>query len=639
MQRTYTFLLSVCLGSISLSSFAAQSEERSCGMIPRPERVEIKHIESNGIGYNQGYTSLEGFFPIVGASSQDWVPFLDMRVNVFNNGQPAVNAGLGMRYLGNSRVWGANLYYDYRKTSHYHYNQVGGGLESLGKLWDFRVNGYFPVGSKESSPYHYRFKEFEGNRMILSNKREFAMTGCNAEVGAHAYQRRKVDLYTALGPYAFTGEGRTAWGGEGRVALTLCNFLRVQLSGSYDNVFKGIVQGEVGLFFTWGGKKTLKKRSSGNCSLSQMVMDRALQRVDRQEIIVVDHKRGTSKAIDPATGKPFTFWFVDNTSHSLGTVESPFNTLLAAESASGPNDILYIFTGDGTDNGMNSGITLKQGQQLLGAGINQKIATAQGAITIPPQDGGLPVISNTNDPSGFGVHLVAGNNVVSGLNVQDTQGAPIGSVFSSAVTITNGSNYLIQNNQLYTLSYGSCISVYGPGNNTSILNNSFFATNSFNFTDGVFFYDILAPVTGSFYIANNLFKGVNDTSGFNDCIGTYGPGRPLHLTSNVTVRIFSNTFTSQVNTGGNATAIDFVADNASLSIRGNYIDTSGLSNVMAGIYLEQDSAMGLFSASLDNNTSITVPPAPGYDFVNTSINPDAMQINFGSSNIGTRSGP
>ena len=380
----------------------------------------MKHIESKGIGYNQGYTTLEGFFIVPSTLENDWVPFLDVRAHVFNDGRPAVNAGIGLRYLS-SRVWGANLYYDYRKTSRYHYNQIGAGLETLGETWDFRINGYFPVGKKESGAYHYKFDKFKGHSIILKNKKEFAMTGGNAEVGAHAYSSKNLDLYAAAGPYYFT-RGHSAWGGEGRLALTIVDCLRLQLSGSYDKIFKGIVQGEIGLFYTWGGKRVVKKRECHDCCHSRMIIDRALQRVDRQEIIVADRKTETSKAIDPVTGNPYTVWFVNNLSHSLGTFESPFNTLLAAQNASSANDIIYVYPGDGTANGMNAGIILKNGQQLLGAGINQTISTTHGKITIPAQASGLPIISNTNDPTGLGVQLAAGNNVVSGFNMQDTQG-------------------------------------------------------------------------------------------------------------------------------------------------------------------------------------------------------------------------
>ncbi len=95
----------------------------------RPHRITVRHIEPQGIGYNQGYTTLEGFFSLYNGSC-DWVPFLDVRAHIFNNGKPAINAGLGTRYLTNRRVWGINSYYDYRNTNRQHYNQVAMGLES-----------------------------------------------------------------------------------------------------------------------------------------------------------------------------------------------------------------------------------------------------------------------------------------------------------------------------------------------------------------------------------------------------------------------------------------------------------------------------------------------------------------------------
>ncbi len=610
-------------------------------MTPRPERVEVKHIEARGIGYKQGYTSLQGFFPILATLNANWVPFFDFRAHIFNDGHPDINAGLGARFLDHarSRTWGANLYYDYRKTSRFHYNQVGAGLETLGDLWDFRINGYFPVGTRTSSPYRFKFHRFKGNSLILSNKREFAMTGTNAELGAHVYQRGRLDLYTAFGPYYFKGQNRTAWGGEGRVALTAWDHCRVQVNASYDTIFKTIVQGEASLFFSWGGKKEIKKRSSSMCSDSSMIVHRALQRVDRQEITVLDTKHEKSKAIDPATGQPYTFYFVNNTSHSQGTFASPFNTLLAAQNASSPNDVIYVFAGDGTDTGMNSGITLQYGQQLLGAGIDQTIATTRGTITVPAQGTGLPLISNANDLTELGVQLVAGNNVLSGLDLEDKLGTPIGTIFSGAVTIRNGSNYLIKNNQFKAFNFGAGINVYGLGDNTTIVNNTFLATSGFNQADGVFFYDILTPITGSFYIASNLFTGVDDSSGFNIAISTFDYGVPLKVTSVVSVTIDSNTFVGQTNVASTPAAILFGADNATLSIIGNYIDMTGFPSPTAGIYLEQDSASGLMSATLQNNVSLTNSPVPGYLFVNNSGTPYGMQINFGPSNIGTRVGP
>src|SRR5579872_5281596 len=83
-----------------------------CG--PRPSQFQIKHLEYQGIGFNQGYTTFELFL----ANSTPWmgsVLFLDLRGHVFNNGKPALNAGLGLRYLFDSlcSAAGLNAYYDF----------------------------------------------------------------------------------------------------------------------------------------------------------------------------------------------------------------------------------------------------------------------------------------------------------------------------------------------------------------------------------------------------------------------------------------------------------------------------------------------------------------------------------------------
>ena len=88
--------------------------------------------------------------------------------------------------------------YDNRDTGGGHFNQIGVGVESLGQVWDFRVNGYIPIGDTRkqvnqqittglvfSTPF------FQGNALILQGQQqrqttrtyEAAMTGFDAEVG------------------------------------------------------------------------------------------------------------------------------------------------------------------------------------------------------------------------------------------------------------------------------------------------------------------------------------------------------------------------------------------------------------------------------------------------------------------------
>ena len=157
-------------------------------------------------------------------------------------------------------------------------------------------------------------------------------------------------------------------------------------------------------------------------------------------------------AINPVTKTPYVVWFVNNTSQlpGNGTIESPFPTLVQAQNSSAANDIIYVFPGNATDAGMNAGITLMEGQQLLGSGIAQRIATKQGILKIPAQSAGLPTISNTLSPlptQKTAVVLNAGNNVVSGFNLMDNigGGSQGGSDMSSCILIGGGLKNILSN--------------------------------------------------------------------------------------------------------------------------------------------------------------------------------------------------
>ena len=407
--------------TIAKSEVSRKKEEKSCGQGARPMRVAVRHIEPNGIGYNQGYTTAEGFFSFDNGWDQ-WALFLDGRIHVFNNGEPALNAGLGARYLTNSRVWGANAYYDYRKTSRYHYNQVTAGLESLGEVWDFRLNGYAPVGRWTSPHYDLAFAYFRGHNAILRQKYEYALGGLNAEAAAHVDKWKHFPLYFAAGPYYLNGRGGTAWGGQARASVQMYDYVKIEGNVSYDHLFGWIGQGQLALSFSFGKEKELKN-SSNRCSMTPLLSERMVQPVDRFEIIPVDHNTDHLAAINPLTGEPYYFAFVDNLSSSLGTYESPYATLSDAETNSGPHDIIYIFPGNGTATGMNSGIELQNYQRLWGSGVAQSLPTTNGLVTIAAQSNSIfngvvisPSIANTTPGN---VITVADNNEISGLFIQN----------------------------------------------------------------------------------------------------------------------------------------------------------------------------------------------------------------------------
>jgi hypothetical protein len=414
-------------------------EEISCCPLsdPHSSQVKLKHLEYQGIGFNQGYTSLEIFLANSNTSYEPNTFFLDLRGHVFNDGYTALNAGLGWRYLFDSlcNAFGLNAYYDFRKTKHKKYNQVGVGIEYLMPSWEFRANGYFPIGSHYSRFFDLQFDHFEGNQFFVSRKHEFAMTGADAEAGWHFYKEKNFDLFAAIGPYYFKGKlGSAAIGGKIRLEARITRYLTLEIGDSYDQVFHNRFHAEASLNFPFGPKTRVNPSSCCSCD-DQIALQQWLHDAPyRNEIIVADTQKKTSAGLDPVTGEPYFILFVDNTSSSNGTFESPFNQLSIAQANANPRNVIYVYPGDGTDAGMNSGIDLSlpntDNVRLLGSGVSHDFATTIGSVTIPAQTSTLPLITNTlgtvvtlglgNEVSGF--HINGGNPAIKGVwnNVNTT---------------------------------------------------------------------------------------------------------------------------------------------------------------------------------------------------------------------------
>lgn len=441
------FVLCSLALSLSCRAFSHQTE-LECSETKKHHRVSVRHIEGGGIGYHQGYTTLETF---LASDPSDWpvMPFLDIRGHLFDSGKWAANAGVGLRGLLGNRAYGINTYYDYRNTKRLNYHQIGLGLETLGTLWDVRINGYLPVGKKITHPYDTKFSTFSGHWAILSQKYQYAMKGADAELGFHFGKSRLFDFYTAAGPYYFIGEkGCATWGGKARVAGIFKDLLTLEISDSYDRTFHNKFQGQITLNFSFGPKSKVKKEGH-TCKMANRLNDRMLQPVGRQEIIVIDHKKKKSVAKNPATGRPQFFVFVNNTSNSDGTYESPYHSLAQAQDNSSPSDIIYVFPGNGTTTGMDSGISLKANQKLWGSGVSHSLQTSQGKVSIPAQSSSLPTITNTNiDTEGNAITL-ATNNAISGLIITSAlndaiYGTDAQNLEVSSCVITNTATFAIE---------------------------------------------------------------------------------------------------------------------------------------------------------------------------------------------------
>lgn len=532
-------------------------------------RAEVRHIENKGVGYKTGYTTLEIFL----APSPDWwtvMPFLDLRGHVFDDGRFGSNMGIGFRKPAGCRVYGFNTYWDYRKTKRAHYNQVGFGFETLGADWDFRFNGYLPVGAKTSRPFDVdkkstvNFATFRGNNALIEqntyskHKLEYAMKGFDAEAAFHVIKNKNFDFFPAIGPYVYQFRNKQAFGGRLRFSANIFQYLSLDLITTYDNRFHTNVQGSIGINIPLGPKfnPSVNARFS-QCQDSYYLYERMLQNVIRQEIVVVDklHRRKVSSdilpAINPATGLPYVFYFVDNTSHSAGTYESPFHTLQDAQAAASPGNIIYVFPGDGTSNNMNQGITLSSNQSLLGAATVHLLPTTLGNVQIPALAQSLPVITNNTGPV---VTLSGNNTLVSGFYIENNNG--------------NG----IQGNNI---------------NNVSIASNTIIGNNN----DGINLQDI----GGTVLIDSNVFT--QSTTGSN-----YG-ARLTQTTAQCNPTFSNNTFYGYgVHMGGISTQLSGTGSINTLSAIGNrFFGNNSNSESAINIDLIDTSSIG--TLNLQNNQS------------------------------------
>lgn len=587
-----------------------------------------------GVGYNRSYTTLQSFFSLK-HDHHGWTPFLDLRGHLFNDIRYAANAGIGARYLSDSMAWGINSYYDYRNTNQFHYNQWGIGLEAIGTFWSLNVNGYLPVGKKRSGFFDRRFSGaasgtdfafFQGNSLFLSlpgvqglaAKQEFAFKGVDAKLLFQVWDNGFLSVETGVTPYYFHGAyEKYAAGGGASLIARISDYGMLGFSGSYDNLFHQRGQILVGLSIPFGPRNFKKKYSKGpSCPIPSFFNLRVTRGAERNEIIVVDrHKKllstavagGTEIAIDPRTGQPYVIWFVNNLSHSEGTFESPFPTMQEAIAVAQPDDIIYVYPGNGSPYDVD--ILMQDEQLLWGSGFAQTLLTTKGSIVIPAQTASSPTLENSlggtqvtlanrNTISGFILSVLNAGDTVVGTSIDSL--SFINNAFSTIVTtgmnnlLLNDSfgTFLIQNNQFSmnsadTGSLGISLSDTGSASSTlSILNNLF--TNHASTAINLNYSGASSPTLD---IGGNTFSppvGVSGTNGINIATsnGTVLAGSISHQND------FSGYTSNAINMNWGGTG------DHSLTVAGNTISNDATVGGTNGIFLTTNaSGSSSFTAS------------------------------------------
>jgi hypothetical protein len=224
-----------------------------------------------------------------------FLPMIDVRGHRFDNNTYAANLGFAVRYIPRSQSYyerdasccksqfepfcellGFNIFYDYRHTHRGHYNQIGLGLEVLGKRWDLRANGYIPFGNLIR--HKTNILKYKGGFYEVREKCEFTSYGYNLEVGYLAVKSRDFLVYAAGGPYYLARKNfQKTFGGEVRLRPQYKNYLALDLILSHDPVFQTVFQASIILYLPL---YQIASQKAGPCCITDRQIYQPIERFE-----------------------------------------------------------------------------------------------------------------------------------------------------------------------------------------------------------------------------------------------------------------------------------------------------------------------------------------------------------------------
>lgn len=216
---------------------------------------ELKHVVGEGVGIDYGYTFAK-YMLYSRKDNNKFYPFFDFRSFLSNEGHLGGSLGFGGRFQLDSLpfIAGANVYYDVRAMDHRVYYQLGVGLEALNFYGiDVSLNGYFPIEHKKRLDNDLFL--YDGGYFVRIKPYQFPQCGTGLILGRTVNLTPDFGAYFSLEGYYYNSIGcevKTVVGGRGAMRL-IYKAIRGGVSISQDHIFGTNIQGEIGLFFSFGG--------------------------------------------------------------------------------------------------------------------------------------------------------------------------------------------------------------------------------------------------------------------------------------------------------------------------------------------------------------------------------------------------
>jgi trimeric autotransporter adhesin len=457
-----------------------------------PARAGAGYNTSSG-GY-EGFGSFQGWIPLYQTPGKDLV-YLIGRLLLDNDANLGGNVLFGYRVYQPTanRIYGAYLSYDNRDTGSNVFSQLGIGVETLGDIWDARLNAYIPLGDPRQTIRESVFTtgtqvsnlQFQNNFLLVSGTRfqqtirdvEALVAGFDGELGARILRFSKGgDLRGYVGLY-YLAAGDTSFGLRGRLEARPLDYLTLGLGVQHDGIFGTNVFASIALSFP--GSRSRLPSSSVLARMGEDPVRVNAIAIDQQQEIKNTTTTFNTFLTNPATGQPYVFQHVTlGSTGGNGTVENPFGSVSPALNAARSDGNAIVYVQAGTNPG-NPGFTIPDRVQVLSTGVTQPLAASLNGQLLPgfqiplSGTGALPLVTGTvtmrTDTvlSGFTITSATGPGIsfstVNGVDIRDnvirnTAGAGVaGNGFAIAtltrnqITATGAQGIVVQNGGALTV--------------------------------------------------------------------------------------------------------------------------------------------------------------------------------------------
>ncbi len=404
-----------------------------------PGRVWFEtNVADRGLGYRGSYLTLGGKTRL-GEGPLDGRWLLEGQAHyALENGGFFGNLGLervwSIRAAGADFVLGAwaDVDDDQQGDFSHTFYQLAVNAAIKTKRWDLTGNGYFPQATTDyalGDPTGVNC--FLNNNIVLLPGIDSALRGFDVTFRARPSALAMVNGTIDVGGYGYSSDLVDSFAG-GRVGMGMQILRGLVINAQVNQDERFDTTGVLQLAYIFGANARGTEYGALGRDLEPTIRNDHIVRF-QQDLVL---------AIDPDTGRPYNVLHVDNTADPAfgnGGFLTPFRSLGDAELASVADDIIFVRQGDGTTNFYNQGITLKDGQLLLGDGVEHLIPIQNGQFfqlcntldaslrpTITDSANGPAVqLANRNTVRGFVIDGSAGSMAYGIFGDGDLSGTPI----------------------------------------------------------------------------------------------------------------------------------------------------------------------------------------------------------------------